>query len=205
MATKLTAWKIKDKLTAGELRKLHLNLSDVADELKETLKTGIKDSVGLKELEGFFKQNEKFKLPSNKDNDDEFVATQKTALFDLFTDYRKIAEAAEKRREAIEKANKKAESTKVKVSWTVKLGGSYKKDIDGILDGSEMTKLKSWLKDLPSEGPFDAAQNNKIRNEKMSSGEWHVYLGKAARVYYDIDEKKHTVTLTRAGHDKEKK
>jgi mRNA-degrading endonuclease RelE of RelBE toxin-antitoxin system len=203
--TTLTKWQVKGKKTGAELRKLHLNVSEVADELKATMQAGIKDTVGLKAIEGFLKQNEKFKMPSNKDNDDEYVDKQKEALADLFSDFSKIADSAAERREAAEKASKKAESTKVKFTWTVLQGGSFKKDIGDIKDGSELSKLKEWLKDLPSEGPHDAAGNAHLRNEKMSGNEWHVYLGSAFRVYYDIDDKNHTVTLKRAGHDKEKK
>lgn len=85
-------------------------------------------------------------------------------------------------------------------NWTVVESSNYKKEVGGVQDGAESAKLKAWLGGIKKLGPFGAADAQRIKCTPMSGGEYHVYLGKANRVYFKPDEKTQKVTLNGVKH-----
>lgn len=99
----------------------------------------------------------------------------------------------------LESEEDEEESEEKPKKWSVKTS----KDLfaGGVLEGSETSKFKAWVADIPEHGPMKAADENGISCTPLSGGEFHIYLGKKNRVYFTSDQKKKVVTLLRTGHD----
>jgi len=85
-------------------------------------------------------------------------------------------------------------------TWSVTLGSNFKAELELVQDGAESSKLKSWLAGIKKLGPFEAANAERIKCTPMSGDEFHVYLGKANRVYFTANKKTGSVTLTGVKH-----
>lgn len=99
---------------------------------------------------------------------------------------------------------KVTEASKV-LTWKVVPTSDFKKELEVVKDGSEASKLKAWMSGIAKLGPMEAADAAGVRCTPMSGNEFHVYLGKANRVYFIADRKALTVKLTGIKHEKEKK
>lgn len=96
------------------------------------------------------------------------------------------------------------EASKVQL-WKVVPTSDFKKELEVVKEGSEASKLKAWMSGIAKLGPMDAADAASIKCTPMSGNDFHVYLGKANRVYFTADRKALTVKLTGVKHEKEKK
>lgn len=85
-------------------------------------------------------------------------------------------------------------------TWKVVEKSGFVKEAGLVQDGAESKKLKSWMGGIKKLGPFASATANGIKCTPMSGKEYHVYLGKANRVYFEPDEKTQTCTLTGVKH-----
>lgn len=85
-------------------------------------------------------------------------------------------------------------------TWKVVEKSKYTKEVELVQDGAESRKLKEWLGGIKKLGPFEAANAKNIKCTPMSGKEYHVYLGKANRVYFEPNEKTRTCTLTGVKH-----
>lgn len=96
------------------------------------------------------------------------------------------------------------EASKVQL-WKVMETSDFKKELVVVKEGSEASKLKAWKSGIAKLGPMAAADAASIKCTPMSGNDFHVYLGKANRVYFTADRKALTVKLTGVKHEKEKK
>ncbi len=87
------------------------------------------------------------------------------------------------------------------MAWTIEYNNEkrFDKDRNG-LQRAEESKFARWLRNIPSYGPFDAADVEHIRLTPLSTGQYHLYIGSYKRVFFDADNTNETVTLQGIGH-----